>query len=76
MGLNSDQMTAARELDKRGYIVLPGRNKRPWYPGWNKMTKSVTDEIKWNMANCFSILTGKGSGLTVIDVDAPSGTRN
>ena len=71
MGLNSDQRIAAADLNKRGYIVLPGRNKRPWYSGWNKMTESVTDENIWNMANCFSILTGKKSGLTVIDIDAP-----
>ena len=59
MGLTPEQTKAWRTLDSRGLIVLPAKLKRPWYKGWQRYTKTVEDPIKWEMATCFSILTGK-----------------
>ena len=71
MGLTKLQGQAAQDLFDRGLIVMPCKKKRPWYSGWQKLEKSVDDIRLWNEATCFSILTGKKSQVTVIDVDAP-----
>ena len=72
MGLTKEQLNAAHELSSRGLIMMPARLKRPWgIAKWQRLTKSVDDPVKWDMATCFSIQTGKRSQVTVIDVDAP-----
>ena len=71
MGLTKEQLKNAHKLNSRGLIVMPAKLKRPWFRGWQQLTKSVDDPVKWSMATCFSILTGKKSKVTVIDVDAP-----
>ena len=71
MGLTKLQGQAAQDLFDRELIVMPCKKKRPWYSGWQKLEQSVDDIRLWNEATCFSILTGKKSQVTVIDVDAP-----
>ena len=71
MGLTEQQLKTAHELSSRGFIMMPAKKKRPWIRNWQRLTKSVEDPRKWDMATCYSILTGKKSQVTVIDVDAP-----
>ena len=59
----------AKKILKIGYIPIPcNKNKIPSCQAWQKINKeSCLSKIKSN--NNIGILTGKISGITVIDID-------
>ena len=55
---------------KHKFICIPTRNKMPLVRGWQKLTAPYQGSC-WSDCNGVGILTGKKTGITVVDVDAP-----
>ncbi len=72
----------ARNYLERGFSLIPlGRNKRPVITSWlefqeRRPTKEEVEEWFGNgAANNIGIVTGKISGLTVVDLDTPEAVQ-
>lgn len=73
-------VTALQYLNKYGWAVIPcGADKKPLVPSWVEYQKRLPTEEEVNQwwkehpqAN-IAVITGKISGLTVIDVDSEDG---
>lgn len=84
--METKQMTISEQAfayHVKGYNVLPvGDDKRPVVKQWKKwQTETQSDEqvLEWfTIANIYNvaIITGKISGITVIDIDNKNGTEH
>lgn len=79
----SELLSAALSYVKQGFSVIPiqAREKRPLIPWEQYQDRTATDEeiktwwAKWPDANV-EIVTGKISGLVVIDLDSVEAKEN
>lgn len=62
--------TALKFGKKHGLVIVPTKEKRPQAGrGWQKLSESYYEDYGWSKATGFGIVSGKASGITVIDVD-------
>lgn len=64
-----------------GFVPIPDKGKRPILPNWQNTTKQtalrkVADAERTGQADNIGILTGKPSGIVVVDVDVSKGGLN
>jgi hypothetical protein len=76
------KLEAALEYARRGWPVLPVRGKKPLIKNWPEA--ATTDEVQirnwWGENGCWrdaniGVVTGRRSGLIILDVDTKNGKR-
>jgi len=71
-----EQANYSRELaehltEEHGFVCLPTSWKKPLPYSWQTLRKTYTGDL-WNESNGTGVVTGRASGITVIDVDPPA----
>ena len=61
-------MKVVPELISYGFVALPLIGKKPIYKRWNTLTKTP-DKLFVFEGHNVGVLTGKASGITVLDID-------
>ena len=69
---NSAYLKVVPELVSYGFVVIPLENKRPLLKNWNKLEKTPERLYIFQNRN-IGILTGRISGITILDIDIKNG---
>ena len=77
--MNNRFLRAALKYQEMGFPILPCKNNKKPYVPWEQFQKSLPSRelieqwwFKWSDAN-LAIVTGKVSGVMVVDVDTAEG---